>query len=106
MTSEKVAEAAQVDISNNREQNRYEIRQDDELVGIADYMLNDGLITFTHTEVFPEFEGRGLASRLVRHAMDEVRDDGDRKVLALCPYVKHWLQKHPDYLDLAVNAAR
>lgn len=106
MTSEEVAAAEQVEISNNREQNRYEIRQDGELAGIAEYMLNDGLITFTHTEVFPEFEGRGLASRLVGHAMDDVRAAGDRKVLALCPYVKRWLQKHPDYLDIAVNAAR
>ncbi len=93
-------------ITNNTDESRYEIRLGDELVGHAEYTLNDGLITFTHTEIDPAHEGKGLASKLVRFALDDVRADGTRKVLPLCPYVKGWMQRNTDYLDLAYNSAR
>ena len=89
-----------VDVRNNPEQNRYEIRLGDQLAGFAEYMLNDGLITFTHTEIDPSFEGQGLGSQLVRSALDDVRTTGGRKVLPLCPFVKGWMLKHPEYTDL------
>lgn len=93
-------------ITNNPEQSRYEIRLGGQLAGFAEYVLNDSLITFTHTEIDPAFEGQGLASKLVRFALDDVRAEGQRKVLPLCPYVKGWMQRNPDYIDLAYNASR
>lgn len=93
-------------VSNNVERSRYEIALDDQVVGFAEYFLSNGLITFTHTEIDPAFEGRGLASTLVRGALDDVRAAGERKVLPICPYVTGWLQRHADYLDLAYNAAK
>ena len=93
-------------ITKNTDESRYEIRLGDELVGHAEYTLNDGLITFTHTGIDPAHEGKGLASKLVRFALDDVRADGTRKVLPLCPYVKGWMQRNTDYLDLAYNSAR
>ena len=72
----------------------------DHLAGFADYMLTDGLITFTHTEIDPAYEGQGLGSQLVRAALDDVRTTGERTVLPLCPFVKAWIQRHPDYMDL------
>ena len=87
-------------ITNNTDESRYEIRLGDELVGHAEYTLNDGLITFTHTEIDPAFEGQGLGSRLVRAALDDIRDTGGVKVLAVCPFVKGWMLKHPEYADL------
>ena len=90
-----------VDVRNNPEQNRYEIRLGDQMAGFAEYMLNDGLITFTHTEIDPAFEGQGIGSQLVRHALDDVRARGDRSVLPLCPFVKGWMARHPENQDLA-----
>ena len=77
--------------------NRYEVLLDGELAGFADYILTDGLITFTHTEIQPKFEGRGAGSALVRFALDDVRATGDAKVLPICPFVKAWILKHPEY---------
>lgn len=93
-------------VTNNRERSRYEIRQGDQIAGFADYILSNGLITFTHTEIDPSYEGRGLGSTLIRAALDEVRAQGERKVLPVCPYVTGWLQRHADYFDLVYNAAR
>ncbi|GAB3580430.1 GNAT family N-acetyltransferase [Calidifontibacter terrae] len=91
-------------VTNNPQQSRYEAHVDDAFAGRAEYELGDGLITFTHTIVEPQFEGRGVASALVRTALDDVRSDGSRQVLPECPYVKAWIEKHPDYLDLVYGA--
>ncbi len=89
-----------VGVSNNAELKRYEVKVGDDLAGFAEYMLSNGLITFTHTEIDPAFEGKGLGSQLVRFALDDVRATGERKVLPLCPFVKGWMAKHPEYQDL------
>lgn len=51
---------------------------------------------FPHTVVKEEFGGHGLASILVQQALDHSIDEGF-KIVALCPYVKAWLEKHPKY---------
>ena len=89
-----------VAVNNNPELLRYEVTVGDALAGFAEYMLTDGLITFTPTEIAPAFEGRGLGSKLVRAALDDVREVGERKVLPLCPFVKRYMATHPEYLDL------
>lgn len=95
-----------VEVSRNTDQNRYELHVDGKLAGHVDYTLTDGLVTFTHTEVDPSFKGRGLASKLVHYALDDIRDAGDRKVLAVCPYVKRWIRRHEDYLNLLSDPAK
>ncbi|QVQ51603.1 N-acetyltransferase [Spiractinospora alimapuensis] len=82
--------------------NRYEARDEEangRVVAFADYILTSGLITFTHTEVEPEYEGLGVASQLVRDSLDDVRRRG-LAVLPVCPFYKGWIQLHPDYVDL------
>lgn len=48
-----------------------------------------------HTGVPKALEGRGIASRLVRRAVEDARTEG-RTLVPLCPYVKAWAQRHPD----------
>lgn len=87
------------EVTDVPDERRYEVRSDGEVAGYAEYILTEGLITFTHTEIDPAFEGKGLGSVLVRGALDDVRT---RKlaVLPLCPFVKGWIQRHRDYADL------
>ena len=53
------------DVRDNPNTNRYEIHEDEELAGFSEYKLSPGRIAFTHTEVDPAFNGRGLARVLV-----------------------------------------
>ncbi|MFF0792325.1 GNAT family N-acetyltransferase [Streptomyces spiralis] len=46
-----------------------------------------------------QFAGRGLASRLVREALDDVRRTGKR-IVPVCPYVKGFLEKHEEFADI------
>ena len=57
------------------------------------------MITFVHTETESEFQGHGVASTLVREALDDVRARGLR-VVPQCPYVRSFIDDHPEYQDL------
>jgi predicted GNAT family acetyltransferase len=87
------------EVTDVPDRRRYEVRVDGELAGYAEYILTEGLMTFTHTEIEPAFEGRGLGSVLTREALDDVRAR-ELAVLPLCPFVKGWIQRHRDYADL------
>ncbi len=82
------------------ERTRYEARVDGELAAFADYIPTGELLAFTHTEVLPAFEGKGVGSALVHDALDDVRGK-QRSVLAVCPFVSGWIARHEDeYGDL------
>lgn len=78
---------------------RYEARLGGKLAGISTYIRTPELVAFLHTEVEPEYEGRGVGSALARTALDEARARG-QKVLAACPFIAGWITHHPDYADL------
>jgi uncharacterized protein len=95
----------EVVVTRNEGEHRWEAHLGGELAGFAAYQLTDELVVFTHTEVEPAFEGRGIGGALARHALDEVAEEGTRKVMPLCPFVKAWIGRHPDYRPLVYGAA-
>jgi predicted GNAT family acetyltransferase len=86
------------DVVNNPAQHRYEIVVDGYLAATY-YKLSDGVITFIHTEVPKELSGKGVGSQLIKGALDQVRAEG-LKVIPQCPFVKAYIDKHPEYTDL------
>jgi predicted GNAT family acetyltransferase len=99
----RVAGMTDIATANNPEASRYEARIDGDLAGYAEYLLRDGQIVFTHTEVADAFEGRGVGSVLIRAALDDVRETGGRSVVPQCPFVRSWIEKHPDYEPLVAG---
>lgn len=71
------------------ERNRYEIRVDGELIGVADYADReaDGDRVFTHTEISPSVEGKGYGHTLVRFALADTREQG-RGIVPICSFVR------------------
>jgi predicted GNAT family acetyltransferase len=86
------------DVVDNRNEHRFELNVDGHIAA-AYYKRAGNVITFNHTEVPAELGGKGIGSKLVKAALDQVRADG-LKVVAQCPFVKGWIDKHPDYADL------
>jgi hypothetical protein len=78
---------------------RYEIRDGADVAGFAVYRRDGDTTTFTHTEVEPAYEGHGVGSELVRAALDAERAAGHH-VAPRCPFVRSWIDRHPDYADL------
>ena len=59
----------------------------------------DGTITIDHTGVPPEYEGRGIAARLVNRAIEDAREQGF-KIIPVCSYVVAQFRRHPEWAAL------
>jgi uncharacterized protein len=88
-----------LEIRDNPDLRRHEAHLDGRLAGFSQYRLEPARVTFTHTKVDPEFEGRGIGSGLVRWQLDDARRRGLR-IVPLCPFVKSYLRRHPEYADI------
>ncbi len=84
------------------ERGRFEIRVDDRVVGLASYHVDNGTMTLPHTEVDPSMGGRGLGTTLVAGVLDAARERG-LHVLPYCSFVRHYIQQHPETLDLVAD---
>ena len=88
-----------VEVTDNPDKARFEILADGELAGFVLYHLRGNEIAFTHTETDDRFRGHGLASQLIRTALDNARAR-HLAVLPYCPFTRGWMEEHPDYADL------
>lgn len=100
-----MSETTEPVVTDASERARYEARLDDELVGFLEYIVKRGRLALIHTEVSPEFEGQGVASALVRHALDDARSR-ELRVIAICEYVQGYLTRHPGDEDIVVGRAQ
>jgi predicted GNAT family acetyltransferase len=90
-------------VSDNSESHRYEAVVDGTVAGFIAYRDRpDGARVFLHTETDPAFAGKGIASSLVRQALEAEREHG-RRIVPVCPFVAAYLTRHPEYQNLAVG---
>lgn len=82
-------------VIDNPAKSRFELEIDGELA-IAEYRIADGAIYLTHTETPARLQGRGVASQLVRGAVESARARGLR-IVPRCSYVADWLNRHPEF---------
>jgi uncharacterized protein len=81
------------------ESDRFTITVDGQTVGLTKFADRDAQRVFTHTEVANSFEGRGLATILIGEALQTTRDAGLR-IVAMCPMVAAYVDKHPGFADV------
>lgn len=86
-------------IWDDGDNHRYVLEVDGQRAGMAVYHLRGGRHFFVHTEVDDAYSGRGLGTRLVRYALDDVRHAGG-KVVPLCPLFAAYIQRHAEYDEL------
>lgn len=81
---------------------RYELHLEGRRIGLLDFRVaGDDLVALPHTEINPEFGGRGYGRALVHFALDDLRERGLHVVQEpLCPFIDRWIDDHPEYADL------
>jgi predicted GNAT family acetyltransferase len=103
LTMGPMTEEPQVTVTDNPEKSRFEVSVDGTLAGFAAYKTDPGVVIFVHTEVFPEYEGNGLAGQLAKAALAMVREAGNR-IVPICPYIRSYVRRHaPEYDDLLLQ---
>ncbi len=85
-------------VRDNKVQSRFELDVEG-AVAFANYRATPSAVIITHTETPRALRGRGVASELVRGALELIRADG-HKVIAGCGFVVDYLSKHPEDADL------
>jgi uncharacterized protein len=85
-------------VRDNKDRSRFELDVGQE-VSVANYRLTPSAVIITHTETPRALCGRGIASELVKGALELIRRDG-KKVIAGCGFVVEYLDKHPEDADL------
>ncbi|MCC3274162.1 N-acetyltransferase [Arthrobacter sp. zg-Y462] len=85
-----------ISVSRNDGLDRYELRLDGELVGVADYERQPDAVALTHTEMEPAYRHQGYSSKLARYAVEDIVSEGKR-VKPYCSYMATYLGKHPEY---------
>jgi predicted GNAT family acetyltransferase len=88
-----------IEVRDAPDRRRYEVLDDGTLAGFAEYRDQGDVRIFTHTEVFRDFEGRGVGSALARGALDDVRASG-LTLVAQCPFIRAYIERHPEHADL------
>jgi uncharacterized protein len=95
----------QLQVVDNSDKARFEIRADGEIAGFVDYSLRDSEIAFLHAETDDRFRGHGIAGQLIQSSLDSARER-HLAVLPYCPFVRGWIADHPSYADLIPEAKR
>ncbi len=81
------------------DRSRYELVDGDDVVGFADYTIDDDRVVLRHTVIDPSRRGQGLGAVLVQAVLDDVRPSG-HKVAPACWYVRQFIDGHLEYADL------
>ena len=85
-------------VIDNKAEQEFELTVDGHRA-VAAYQLEGDTIVFTHTEVPPEIEGRGVGTKLIQAALDSARDRG-LTVVPQCRFVRAYMEKHPETRDM------
>ncbi len=85
-------------VYDNKALSRFELEAEGR-VAFANYRLAPGKVIITHTETPRALRGRGIASELIKGALQIIRADGF-KLVAGCGFVVAYLDKHPEDVDL------
>jgi uncharacterized protein len=87
------------------ERGRFEVRVDDRVVGLASYHVDGTTMTLPHTEVDPSVGGQGIGTALVAGVLAAARERG-LTVLPYCSFVRHYIQQHPELMELVAAEDR
>ena len=85
-------------IEENKVKKRFEGKVEDKLA-IIDYIRAEDKMYLTHTEVPSELEGKGVASKMAKFALEQIKQEG-LKLVPLCPFIASYVKRHTEYKEI------
>ena len=98
-------ETPQFVIKQNEAARRFELKVDEHMARVDYVMLGPSQIIFTHTIVPFSLKGQGIATALAKHVLDYAREN-NLKVIPQCPFIRSYIERHPEYQDLVPKSDR
>ena len=89
----------EIEVQNDEQGRQFHAEVDGHRAHLDYLKHQDGTLDLLHTEVDPALRGKGVGEAVVRYALDAARGRGV-KVIATCPFVRKFVERHPDYQDL------
>lgn len=94
-------DVSKLEVVHNAEKKRFEIQIEDQ-IAMVKYVLGSKEIIFTHTEVPEAFEGRGIAGKMAKVALEYAKVQGMR-IRPMCPYIAEYIKRHPEYQSITAG---
>jgi uncharacterized protein len=98
------ANSSSITVVHNLAASRFEATLPEGLAH-ADYRRVGDTLHMLHTEVPPAAQGRGIAAAIVQAALDYA-DENRLRIVPMCPYVRSFMQRHPETHALLSGSAR
>lgn len=89
------------DVQHDPDQNRFSAAVDGGTAEL-EYQRAEDVLIFVHTFVPEPARGQDVGAALVETAVDYVRDN-DLRMVAQCPFVKHYVEEHPEAQSLVAR---
>lgn len=83
----------------NIDDRRFEVKLNDQ-IAFVDYKLHNNVISLIHTEVPKELSGKGVGSFLARNVLEFAKQQ-QLEVKPYCPFIKAYIDKHPEYQSIS-----
>jgi putative acetyltransferase len=90
-----------IELVKNDTASRYELKQGDQVAAFVSYVMEGDVIDLNHTETIPEFQGQGLAGKVVDFALADILPTGNR-VRPSCPFVAGRIADRTDFVERVV----
>lgn len=91
------------EVSLNTDKNRFELQLDDAIAVIEFDKIEPNILDLTHTEVPSELSGKGIGSKLVKGALQYIKEN-NLKLIPSCPFIQKYISNHDEWSDLVAKS--
>lgn len=97
--TETVGASGEITFNHEEDHHRWAAKVGEDVIGALTYQFAGGRYILISTHVDDAYRHRGLATTLVRSALDDIALTG-KKITIICPFVGDVIARHPEYFDL------
>lgn len=87
-------------VVHDPDHSRYVLERDGRQIGESVYDLGDGVIRVLHTEIDASLQEHGLGTELAEGMLADIRDNSDRRLVPICPFIRGFLSRRPEFQGL------